>query len=182
MDATLLSGPRRLSSDLAVGLGRVLAGWLATLALLGLSGCPQPPVPDPTPVQTPAPPPRVVPPPTPPAPPPGPGPRDIVVNQADLFGQFESRQGPVVTIRALLVMTPNHPQVGHKGVISCAPSGGGSDDDWVPLADVEVKKPLDDASRIQVRLLEPAKPLLLPGPKKATPLPKNARLRLRWEY
>lgn len=107
---------------------------------------------------------------------------DIVVNQADLFGQFVDRQGAVVTIRALLVMTPNHPQIGHKGTLACAPTGGGSDDDWLTIADVEVKRPLDDQSRIQVRLLAGDKPLLLPGPKKATPLPRNMRLRLRWEY
>ncbi len=154
----------------------LVAGALALLA------CPAPPVPDPPPrTAPPPPPPKVVAP--PPAPPPAsPRPGDIVINQADLFGQFESRQGAVVTIRALLVMTPNHPQVGHKGTLACAPTGGGAEDDWLTIADVEVKRPLDDQSRIQVRLVGGDKPLLLPGPKKATPLPKNTRLRLRWEY
>ena len=94
--------------------------------------------------------------PAPPPPPPpspaqsaAPGPRDIVVNQADLFGQFGGRQGAVVTIRALLVLTPNRPQVGHKGTLACAPTGGGSDDDWLTIADIEVKRPLDDQSRIK---------------------------------
>lgn len=164
-------GPRRK-------VGAAVAIW----TLLSLSACPQQPVPDAPPVAAaPAPVSRPTAPPSPP-PPPTPGPQDIVVNQADLFGQFEGRQGAVVTIRALLVLTKNHPQAGHKGVISCAPSGGGSDDDWVPIGDVEVKKPLDENSRIQVRLMEANKPLLLPGSKKPQPLPKNARLRLRWEY
>jgi len=159
---------------------RLLLGASTLVALLSLTACPQKPVPDPTPAPTPAPPPPRV---TPPAPPtPTPGPQDIVINQADLFGQFEARQGALVTIRALIVTAKNKPQAGHKGVISCAPNGGGSDDDWVAVADVEVKKPLDDGGRIQVRLTNPNKPLLMPGGKKPQPLPKNARLRLRWEY
>ena len=162
-----------------VRYGGLLRSVSAVAALLFASACPQKPVPDPAPAPTPAPPP--VAPPPPPAPP-SPGPQDIVVNQADLFGQFENRQGALVTIRALIVTAKNKPQAGHKGVISCAPNGGGSDDDWVPVADVEVKKPLDDSGRIQVRLTDANKPLLLPGSKKPTPLPKNARLRLRWEY
>jgi hypothetical protein len=121
--------------------------------------------------------------PPPPPSPPTPGPQDIVINQADLFGQLENRQGALVTIRALIVTAKNKPQVGHKGTIACTPSGGGgSDEDWVPVADVEVKKPLDDTGRIQVRLSDANKPLLMPGSKKPMPLPKNARLRLRWEY
>ncbi len=159
------------------------AGWRALLAgvALGLIACPAPHVPEPSPAPPPPPPVKVAPP--PPAPhPSSPRPQDIVINQADLFGQFEGRQGAIVTIRALLVMTPNHPQVGHKGTLACAPTGGGSDDDWLTIADVEVKRPLDDQSRIQVRLVAGDKPLLLPGPKKPTPLPRNMRLRLRWEY
>lgn len=176
------------AEDVGGGTAQRFRRGLARLILPGLSlwllACPAPTVPDPPP--TPPPPPVRPAPPPPPPPSPAqsaaPGPRDIVVNQADLFGQFEGRQGAVVTIRALLVLTPNRPQVGHKGTLACAPTGGGSDDDWLTIADIEVKRPLDDQSRIQVRLLGGEKPLLLPGPKKPTPLPKNTRLRLRWEY
>ena len=87
---------------------RLLLGASTLVALRSLTACPQKPLPDPTPAPTPAPPPpRVTPPPPPPTP--TPGPQDIVINQADLFGQFEARQGALVTIRALIVIVKNKP-------------------------------------------------------------------------
>lgn len=162
--------------------GRAL--WFVGALWAAGPGCaPKPVVPDPLPPVAPAPvaPAPIVPaaPPPPPEPPPPP---PIVVNQADLFGQLEAKQGPLVTIRALLVMTKNRPAAGSKGSLSYSTGEDGAEKDWQPIGEVEVKRPLDDRSHIQVRLLEGDKPVLMPGQKKPGPLPKHVRLRLRWEY
>ena len=161
--------------------GRALC-FVGALWAAGL-GCAPKPVPDPVPAPPPVAPAPVVPvAPAPVAPPEPPPPPPIVVNQADLFGQLEGKQGPLVTIRALLVMTKNRPAVGSKGTLSYSTGGDGAEKDWLPIGEVEVKRPLDDRSHIQVRLLEGDKPILQPGQKKPGPLPKHVRLRFRWEY
>lgn len=156
-----------------------LRSWAAVLMLSFGLGCAAKPVPDPPPAPVIAPPPPPIQPPPPPPPPPAPV---IVVNQSDLFGQLEAKQGALVTIRALLVLSKNRPATGSKGMLACAPAQASSESDWLPLGEVEVKRPLDESSRIQVRLLEGDKPLVVPGQKKPGQIPKNTRLRLRWEY
>jgi hypothetical protein len=107
----------------------------------------------------------------------------IVIHQADLHGQFENKQGSTITIRALLMMTKTQPAVGNKGVLFCSPAGAGAqgEEEWVPLGDVEVKKPLADG-KIQVKIIDDEKKFMMPGGKKATPLVKNTRIKLRWEW
>jgi hypothetical protein len=118
------------------------------------------------------------------APPPvvDPGPPPIIINNADLHGRFESRQGLTLTIRALLVMNKNRPAVGNKGVLFCAPPGATGDQEWVPLGDVEVHKPLDGDGRMQVKIIGDDKKFVIPGGKKPTPLSRNTRIRLSWEW
>jgi hypothetical protein len=164
---------------------RVFVALGATLLLTLATGCPPAPPPDP--------PPRVTPPPPPPPvaqrPPPlapgqdFPGQKVIVVHQADLFGQFEGKQAGAITIRALLMMTKTQPVVGNKGILYVSPSAGAAkgEADWVPLGDVEVKQPLDSDSRIQLKLVDDEKKFAMPG-KKPGPLPKNVRMRLRWQW
>ncbi len=106
----------------------------------------------------------------------------IIVHQADLHGQFESKQGTTIAIRALLMMTKTQPAVGNKGMLYFAPADAKGDTEWIPLGDVEVKKPLDAAGKILVKIIDDEKKFMLPGSKKPTPLLKNTRLRLRWEW
>lgn len=159
------------------------AGWgLAAACTLAVAcATPPPPVPEPIPVLAapPAPPPVPV-----SAPPPvvDPGPPPIIIHHADLHGRFESQKGLTLTIRALLVMNKNRPEVGNKGVLYCAPPGATGDEEWVPLGDVEVHKPLDGDGRMQVKITGDDKKFVLPGAKKPTPLSRNTRIRLNWEW
>lgn len=99
-----------------------------------------------------------------------------------MFGQFEVRQGSAVTMKALLVMTKRRPTVGAKGVLAYAPTGATGDADWVDMGEVEVKRALDGAGRIQVLLTSGEKAAQAGPAKRPAPLAKNTRLRLRWEY
>lgn len=108
---------------------------------------------------------------TPAAPPP------IIVHQADLHGQLESKHGSTLTIRALLMMTKTQPEVGNKGVLFYAPESAQGEGDWVNLGDVEVKKALDANGKLQVKIVGDKNTA-----KKPSSLAKNARLRLRWEF
>lgn len=159
----------------------------AALLLALSSGCPAPVTPDPPPTVTP--PPVSRPPVTQTAPVLGPhqdfpGQKVIVVHQADLFGQYEGKQGQAITIKALLMMTKTQPAVGNKGTLYVAPNGkaSGGEGDWVALGDVEIKQPLDGDSRIQLKLVDDEKKFVMPGGKKPGPLPRNCRMRLRWQW
>ena len=162
---------RRAASLVSLAAGSIFA-----------AGCVTPPPPVPEPVSTLAAPPA--PPPVPVSAPPvvDPGPPPIIINNADLHGRFESRQGLTLTIRALLVMNKNRPAVGNKGVLFCAPPGATGDQEWVPLGDVEVHKPLDGDGRMQVKIIGDDKKFVIPGGKKPTPLSRNTRIRLSWEW
>lgn len=147
-------------------------------------GCATAPVPPPSPVVTASPPSEPVAPPVVSAPvaepvsalPP------IEIHQADLHGQFESRQGATISIHALLMMTKTKPEVGNKGVLYCAPAGAQGDADWVPLGEVEVKKPLDGDGNLQVKIIDDEKKFVIPGGKKPSPLVRKTRLKLRWQW
>lgn len=164
------------------GGGRRAALGAALVCALG-AGCVTTPPPVPPPVVS-APPPPVPPPPIVQAPPPvvDSGPPPIIIHRADLHGRFESRQGRSITIRALLVMNKTHPEVGNKGVLFCAPPGATGDEEWVPMGDVEVQKPLDGEGRMQVKITGDDKQFVIPGGKKPTPLVRNTRVRLNWEW
>jgi hypothetical protein len=120
----------------------------------------------------------------PPAPvaPPVAEPPPIVIHHAHLRGQFESKQGATITIHALLMMTKTQPVVGNKGTLYFAPADTHLDSDWIPLGEVEVKKPLDAAGNLQVKILEDDRKFMIPGGKAPTPLVKKARVMLRWEW
>lgn len=160
--------------------GRTLfAALLLTLA----PGCATAPVPPPSPIL--APPSEPV---APPAPVSAPVPEPvntlppIEIHQADLHGQFESKQGATISIHALLMMTKTKPQVGNKGVLYCSPGGGQGEEDWVPLGEVEVRKPLDADGNLQVKIIDDEKKFVLPGGKKPSPLVRKTRLKLRWQW
>lgn len=156
-------------------LRKLLAVYVTSL----LVGCPPPP----PPVTTPAEPPPQAPPPALASPLVAQSSAPlIVIKQADLFGKLVAKQGAVVTIRALLVTSKLRPRIGQHAQLACAPLGGDKDSDWLPLADVEIKGPLDDAGQIEVRLVNPGTSFVLPNKQAPTPVPKNTRLRLRWEY
>lgn len=155
-------------------------GVIAALLLFVMPACVTPPPPEPDPL-----PPPVVKPPPPPEPKPAPPVYEqkvIVIHQADLHGQFESKQGSTITIRALLMMSKTQPQVGNRGVLFATPVGAPVDSDWIPLGDVEVKKPLDSDGRMQVTITGDDKKFVAPGSKRPTPLARNTRVRLRWEW
>lgn len=159
---------------------RTLGAGLPALLLMLFAGC----------ATAPPPPPPVVAPPPPPAPPPviepvaSPviTPPPIEIHQADLHGQFESKQAGTITIHALLMMTKTRPEVGNKGTLFCSPSGKQGDDDWVPLGEVEIKKPLDADGNLQVKIIDDEKKFVIPGGKKPSPLVRKTRLKLRWEW
>ncbi len=155
---------------------RFLQSLLLTLA----AGCATVPPPPPSPVVAPPPPPP--PPVVEPVASPVITPPPIEIHQADLHGQFEHKQGATITIHALLMMTKTKPEVGNKGVLYCAPAGTQGDSDWVPLGDVEVKKPLDADGNMQVKIIDDEKKFVIPGGKKSSPLVRKTRLKLRWEW
>ncbi len=172
------------STQTAKHLRCLFASSLFSLGLLGsalVRGCatPPPPVPPPSPA------PVVKPPPPPPpmtqreieyySPPP------IIIHQADLHGQFESKQGSTITIRALLMMTKTQPAVGNKGTLFCSPANA-KGEEWVPMGDVEVKKTLDPSGKIEVKIIDDEKKFVIPGGKRPSPLVKNTRIKLRWEW
>jgi hypothetical protein len=107
-------------------------------------------------------------------------PPPIIIHHADLHGRFEHKQGSTITIRALLMMTKTQPEVGNKGVLYCS-AGEGKEEEWVALGDVEVKKQLDADGRIQLKITGDEKKFVHPG-KKGSPLVKNTRMRLSWEW
>lgn len=154
---------------------RLLQALIFTLA----AGCATAPAPQPDPVVAPPPPPPPV---VEPVASPVITPPPIEIHQADLHGQFENKQGATITIHALLMMTKTKPEVGNKGVLYCAPAGTQGDADWVPLGDVEVKKPLDADGNLQVKIIDDEKKFVIPGGKKSSPLVRKTRLKLRWEW
>lgn len=159
----------RSALQLSVALGLALAP-----ACAGPTKTVQPD-PEPTP-------PPVVAPPPPPAPPPAVATEIIEIHQADLHGQVESKQGTTITIRALLMMTKTQPAVGNKGVLYVSPPGAQSDTEWVALGDVQIQKPLDAGSRLQVKMVDDEKKFMISGGKRPSPLSKNTRVKLRWEW
>ena len=174
--AAVFCRPRRSGRMLGMALGAALVPGCVT--------APEP-VPQPPPVMARVEPSRPVAPPVAVSAPPvavAPALPDIEIHQANLHGQFENKQGQKITIKALLMMTKNRPEVGHKGVLFYGPPGAHADSDWIELGEVEVCKPLDPEGKLQVKCLGDEKKFAIPGGKTSTPLVRKTRLKLRWEY
>lgn len=113
----------------------------------------------------------------------GAAPPPVVIHQADLYGQFQTQKGPTLTILSLLVTSQTAPATGNQAVLFYKPAGPkGDSGDWISLGDVEVKTPLNGKGQIQLTIVGDDKKFGIPGPKKPTPLPKNTRVKLRWQW
>jgi hypothetical protein len=109
-------------------------------------------------------------------------PAPIVIHQADLYGQFQAQKGPTITILSLLVTSQTAPAAGNQAVLFYKPTSPKGDGDWIPLGDVEVKTPLDKSGKLQITIVGDEKKFGIPGPKKPLPIPKNTRVKLRWQW
>lgn len=103
----------------------------------------------------------------------------IVIHEADLFGEIESRTGTTIHVLPL-VATRTPPAVGVKGVLLRGVEEGGNTE-WLPIADVTVKKEPDERSNLQLTITDEKRDALIGG-KKVNHFAKGVRVKFRWEY
>lgn len=103
----------------------------------------------------------------------------IVIHEADLFGEIQSRTGATVHV-APLVATRTPPGVGVKGVLFRGVEDQGNTA-WLAIADVTVKKESNGGSDMQLTIDDEKKDALIGG-KKVNHFTKGVRVKLRWEY
>jgi hypothetical protein len=166
--------------------------WHAGFVLIALAGACSPP--PPRPVQSAPLPPRSGPAwgmpgaqaPPPAAPPPSaplaataPPPNTIVIHEADLFGEVQSRAGTTVHVLPL-VATRAPPSAGVKGVLFRGVSEA-EGTQWLAIAEVTVKKGSDGGSNMQLTITDEKKDALIGG-RKVDHFAKGVRVKFRWEY
>jgi hypothetical protein len=109
-----------------------------------------------------------------------PEPTTIVIHQADLFGEIQSRAGTTVHVLSLVTTSKDPPAAGTKGVLF-RKLDGATTTDWLNIADVVVKKAPDAAGKMQLTITDEKKDVLVEG-KKSNHFAKNVRVKLRWEW
>lgn len=104
---------------------------------------------------------------------------DIIIHEAELYGELSAHAGKTATIATKVITTKTEPEIGNKGVLHQRLNDS-NNDVWVPVADVVVKSKLDKQSRITVTITAEKKEF--PSGQKIVPFAPRSRMRLRWEW
>jgi hypothetical protein len=108
-----------------------------------------------------------------------PPPPDIIIHEAELYGELSAHAGKTATISTKVITTKTEPEIGNKGVLHQRLNDS-NNDVWIPVADVVVKSKLDKQSRITVTITAEKKEF--PSGQKIVPFAPKSRMRLRWEW
>lgn len=106
-------------------------------------------------------------------------PPDIIIHEADVFGEIHARAGSTVQMLSL-VATRTPPGPGVKAVLMRGVEAGG-DTEWVAIADVTVQKELDATGQMHLTITDEKKDVLVGG-RKVNHFVKGVRVKLHWEY
>lgn len=104
---------------------------------------------------------------------------EIVIHQADIFGQLVGHAGKTVMISSNLTTSSTPPEIGNKGSLFQSLDDAAAEN-WVLIAEIEIKTKLDKHGQISATITSEKKDY--PAGKKFSPFSPRAHYRLQWEW